>query len=103
MGVRDDLGADWLVVERLEGETIPRKILRDDEWAGARQALTAQCAPGLAAIHTIEPDVDRARSRPADPAGRPAALPGRVRARPARRSSSACAGWSATGRRRGRG
>ncbi len=55
MGVGDDLGSDWLVVERLEGETIPRKILRDAEWAGARQALTAQCAGALAAIHTIDP------------------------------------------------
>ncbi len=55
MGVGDDLGAGWLVVERLEGETIPRKILRDDEWAGARRALTAQCAGALAAIHTIDP------------------------------------------------
>jgi len=55
MGVGDDLGADWLVVERLEGETIPRKILRDAEWAGARRALTAQCAGALAAIHTIDP------------------------------------------------
>ena len=27
-------GAGWLVVERLEGETIPRKILRDPEWSG---------------------------------------------------------------------
>jgi len=26
------LGANWLVVERLEGETIPRKVLRDAEW-----------------------------------------------------------------------
>ena len=55
MGVGDDLGADWLVVERLEGETIPRKILRDAEWARARHALTAQCAGALAAIHTIDP------------------------------------------------
>ena len=55
MGVGDDLGADWLVVERLEGETIPRKILRDAEWAGARRALTAQCAGALAAIHTMDP------------------------------------------------
>jgi aminoglycoside phosphotransferase (APT) family kinase protein len=55
MGVNDDLGADWLVVERLEGESIPRKILRDDEWAGARRALTAQCAAALAAIHAIDP------------------------------------------------
>ena len=54
-GVDDGLGAGWLVVERLEGETIPRKILRDPEWSGARQALTEQCARALAAIHTIDP------------------------------------------------
>ena len=54
-GVDDGLGAGWLVVERLEGETIPRKILRDPEWSGARQALTQQCARALAAIHTIDP------------------------------------------------
>ena len=29
MGEDDDIGPAWLVVERLEGETIPRKILRD--------------------------------------------------------------------------
>ena len=33
LGERDELGASWLVVERLKGETIPRKILRDDDWA----------------------------------------------------------------------
>jgi aminoglycoside phosphotransferase (APT) family kinase protein len=54
-GVDDGLGAGWLVVERLEGETIPRKILRDPEWSEARQALTQQCARALAAIHTIDP------------------------------------------------
>jgi aminoglycoside phosphotransferase (APT) family kinase protein len=46
----------WLVVERIEGETIPRKILRDPEWATARSALTAQCGQALAAIHSIDPD-----------------------------------------------
>lgn len=51
----DPLGGAWLVVERLAGETIPRKILRDPEWAVARSALTAQCALALAAIHTIDP------------------------------------------------
>ncbi len=56
MGERGTLGAAWLVVERLEGETIPRKILRDPEWAGARRALTAQCGRALAAIHTIDPE-----------------------------------------------
>jgi Ser/Thr protein kinase RdoA (MazF antagonist) len=52
----DPVGAGWLVVERLEGETIPRKILRDDEWAAARQQLGAQCGQALAAIHDIGPD-----------------------------------------------
>jgi len=51
----DGLGCGWLVVERLEGETIPRKILRDPEWAAARAALTAQCARALAAIHALGP------------------------------------------------
>jgi aminoglycoside phosphotransferase (APT) family kinase protein len=56
MGERDDIGPAWLVVERLEGETIPRKVLRDPEWAEARRALTAQCGRALAAIHTIDPE-----------------------------------------------
>ena len=55
MGHGDELGAGWLVVERLDGETIPRKILRDEEWDGARAALTDQCGTALAAIHTIDP------------------------------------------------
>jgi aminoglycoside phosphotransferase (APT) family kinase protein len=73
MGVGDELGADWLVVERLEGETIPRKILRDAEWEGTRRALTAQCAGALAAIHTIDPrSIDHLP--PADPLGEPLAI-----------------------------
>jgi aminoglycoside phosphotransferase (APT) family kinase protein len=55
LGEHDSLGSGWLVVERMEGETIPRKILRDPEWAEARDALTAQCGEALAAIHTIDP------------------------------------------------
>ncbi|HVT41730.1 MAG TPA: phosphotransferase, partial [Acidimicrobiales bacterium] len=54
-GTGDGVGAAWLVVERLEGETIPRKILRDPQWQDARGALTAQCGRALAAIHTIDP------------------------------------------------
>jgi aminoglycoside phosphotransferase (APT) family kinase protein len=52
----DGLGPGWVVVERIEGETIPRKILRDPEWAAARSALTAQCAQALAAVHAIAVD-----------------------------------------------
>ncbi len=51
----DPLGTGWIVVERLEGETIPRRILRDERWAAARDALTAQCGRALAAIHAIDP------------------------------------------------
>jgi aminoglycoside phosphotransferase (APT) family kinase protein len=49
------LGAAWMVVERVEGETIARKILRDDEFAAARPVLAAQCGDALARIHRIAP------------------------------------------------
>jgi aminoglycoside phosphotransferase (APT) family kinase protein len=64
------LGASWLVVERLEGETIPRKILRDAEWATARSALTDQAGRALAAVHTIDPAAIEGLP-PADPLGDP--------------------------------
>ena len=70
LGEGDDLGASWLVVERLEGETIPRKILRDGQWAGARRALTAQAGHALAAIHTIDPGTIPGLA-PTDPLGDP--------------------------------
>jgi aminoglycoside phosphotransferase (APT) family kinase protein len=49
------LGDDWMVVERVEGETIARKILRDDEFTAARTRLAAQCGDALARIHRIAP------------------------------------------------
>jgi aminoglycoside phosphotransferase (APT) family kinase protein len=48
------LGRSWMVVERIEGETIPRKILRDPEFASARPLLTPQCGRALAAVHRID-------------------------------------------------
>lgn len=51
-----EIGAAFMVVERLEGETIARKILRDDEFAGARPKLAAQCGEALARIHSILAD-----------------------------------------------
>ncbi|HVB91658.1 MAG TPA: phosphotransferase family protein [Acidimicrobiales bacterium] len=65
-GEHDQLGSGWLVVERMEGETIPRKILRDPEWAGARSALTVQCGRALGAIHGIDPEGIEGLA-PADP------------------------------------
>jgi aminoglycoside phosphotransferase (APT) family kinase protein len=47
---------DHLVVERIDGETIPRKILRDEAYAPALAKLAAQCGEALAAIHSIPLD-----------------------------------------------
>lgn len=50
------IGSPCIVMERLEGETIARKLLRDEVWATARTRLVAQAAAALAAIHRIAPD-----------------------------------------------
>ena len=47
---------EHLVVERIEGETIPRKILRDEAFAAARPLLARQCGKALARIHAIPVD-----------------------------------------------
>ena len=96
-----ELGASWLVLERLEGETIPRKILRDAEWDAARSGLTERSGapwppstrrPG----HNRGPAAVRTRSA--------TRCPSSMRwARSAPRSSSGCAGWRPTARRRAAG
>jgi aminoglycoside phosphotransferase (APT) family kinase protein len=48
----DDLG-EGFVMQRIDGETIARKILRDDEYAEARTLLTAQCGEQAARIHAV--------------------------------------------------
>ena len=50
------LGSAGMVVERLTGETIARKLLRDDEWAVARERLGEQVGAATAAIHAIPVD-----------------------------------------------
>jgi aminoglycoside phosphotransferase (APT) family kinase protein len=49
----DDLGRGF-VMERIEGETIPRRILRDAEYAAARPLLAGQCGTIAAAIHATD-------------------------------------------------
>ena len=44
------------LMNRIPGQTIARKILRDDEFRTARSRLTAQCGQALAAIHAIPLD-----------------------------------------------
>jgi aminoglycoside phosphotransferase (APT) family kinase protein len=50
------VGQAAFVTDRIEGETIARRILRDDAYAAARPLLAAQCGRVLAAIHRIPPD-----------------------------------------------
>jgi len=49
------LGAAFMVLTHVPGETIARKILRDDEFATARLNLTRDCAAALAHLHSIDP------------------------------------------------
>lgn len=47
------LGAEFVVMERIEGETIPRRILRDPALAEVRSGLAAECGRILAAVHRV--------------------------------------------------
>lgn len=49
------LGAFFLM-DRVTGETIARRILREDELAGARAVLTAQLGEAAARIHQVDVD-----------------------------------------------
>ncbi len=49
------LGPGSLVMAFVEGETIPRRLLRDESLAGVRAHLAADCGEILAAIHRVPP------------------------------------------------
>ncbi len=51
----EGLGAPFLITEFVDGETIPRRILRDEQLANARAVLAEQCGRILAALHRIPP------------------------------------------------
>ena len=50
------LEASFMVLSAVEGETIARKILRDDEFAHAREVLPAQLGTAMAQLHSIPLD-----------------------------------------------
>lgn len=57
-GVADDgdgsgLGAPYLITEHVDGETIPRRLLRGDDYARARAGLAAELGRVLARIHRV--------------------------------------------------
>jgi aminoglycoside phosphotransferase (APT) family kinase protein len=51
----DALGAGF-VMERIDGETIPRKLLRDEPYAEARRRMVGQCGEAAARIHAVALD-----------------------------------------------
>lgn len=48
---------EFFLVRRIEGENLPRRLLRDDVYANARHALPAQLGRALAQIHAIPIDM----------------------------------------------
>ena len=51
---REPLGGSCIVMSRAAGETIARKILRDERFAGVRPKLAAQCGEILARLHQMD-------------------------------------------------
>ncbi|QKG23210.1 phosphotransferase family protein [Actinomadura verrucosospora] len=51
----DLAGTPFLIMERLAGETIPRRLLRDDAFAAVRPRLARDLGGVLARLHTMEP------------------------------------------------
>jgi aminoglycoside phosphotransferase (APT) family kinase protein len=52
-----ELGSAGMVMTRVDGETIARKILRDDTYAAARPRLARQCGDFLGRFHQLPDDV----------------------------------------------
>lgn len=50
----DGLG-EGFIMQRVEGETLPPKILREPRYQQAREILASQCGQTLAAIHSVAP------------------------------------------------
>ncbi|MEV5551900.1 phosphotransferase family protein [Streptomyces sp. NPDC052309] len=62
----DGIGTPYLVMERVDGETIPRKLLRDVRFAAARAGLARELGRILARIHAV-PLADLPRLPTEDP------------------------------------
>ena len=50
------LDSAFFIMDRIEGETIPRRLLRDDAYADARGVMTGQLGSILAQIHSLDPE-----------------------------------------------
>jgi aminoglycoside phosphotransferase (APT) family kinase protein len=48
------LGSAFMIMDRVEGETIPRRILRDDDLAPARARFARDCGRILGVLHGVD-------------------------------------------------
>ncbi|MEU1597046.1 phosphotransferase family protein [Streptomyces sp. NPDC005708] len=59
----DEIGGAYIVTARVDGETIPRRILRENRFAQARAGFARECGEILGRIHTLPldglPDLER--------------------------------------------
>ncbi len=54
----ESLGRPFFIMERVEGETIPRRLLRDDVYAVARGRMIEQLGAILACVHRVPVETD---------------------------------------------
>ncbi len=54
VGTSDLLDAPFFVMDRIAGETLPRRLLRDEAYAHTRGVMAAQLGVALASIHKID-------------------------------------------------
>ena len=65
----DSLSGEFFLVRRIEGETLPKRLLRDDIYTPARAALPEQLAAALARIHDVSLEKHGLTDLPAPPDG----------------------------------
>lgn len=65
------LGSPFFLMDRVAGETLPRRLLREDRYAPARAALPAQLGAQLARLHALDLEQPDLAALPRPPAGRP--------------------------------
>lgn len=63
----DVLETPFFLMDRIEGETLPRRLLRDERYADTRRVLLPQLAEALAAVHRIPLDHPDLADLPASP------------------------------------
>lgn len=69
----DVIETPFFLMERLVGETIPRRLLRDEQYASARESMLVELGRILARIHVTDVDHRMLRTLPRPPGGRPPA------------------------------